>query len=58
MPKAIPSIILQNDLIKSAKTVGALMNRSAAQQIEYWASLGQKISGLVSPEFLLLIRAS
>ena len=36
MAKAISPIRLQNELMESAKVVGALMHRSAAEQIEYW----------------------
>jgi hypothetical protein len=57
MAKAISPIRLQNELMGSAKVVGALMHRSAAEQIEYWASLGQKVSELVSPQTLLAINA-
>ncbi len=57
MAKAISPIRLQNELMESAKVVGALMHRSAAEQIEYWASLGQKVSELVSPQTLLSINA-
>ncbi|MCJ8268041.1 MAG: ParD-like family protein [Psychrosphaera sp.] len=57
MAKAISPIRLQNELMESAKAVGALMHRSAAEQIEYWASLGQKVSELISPQTLLSINA-
>lgn len=57
MAKAISPIRLQNELMGSAKAVGALMHRSAAEQIEYWASLGQKVSELISPQTLLAINA-
>ncbi|PCI61446.1 MAG: hypothetical protein COB35_06560 [Gammaproteobacteria bacterium] len=57
MAKANSPIRLQNNLMQSATTVGALMHRSAAEQIEYWASLGQKVSDILSPEVLLSISA-
>ena len=58
MAKAISPIRLQNELMVSAKAVGVLMHRSAAEQIEYWASLGQKVSELVSPQTLFFHSAS
>jgi len=57
MAKAISPIRVQNDLMQSATAVGALMHRSAAEQIEYWASLGQKVSDILSPDVLLSISA-
>lgn len=57
MAKAISPIRLQSDLMQSATAVGALMHRSAAEQIEYWASLGQKVSDILSPDVLLTISA-
>jgi hypothetical protein len=57
MAKAISPIRIQNELMGSATAVGALMHRSAAEQIEYWASLGQKVSEMLSPQTLLSINA-
>ncbi|NQY38231.1 MAG: hypothetical protein HRT37_25495 [Alteromonadaceae bacterium] len=57
MAKAISPIRLQNDLMNSAKVIGALMHRSAAEQIEYWAYLGQKMSDIITPQTLLDINA-
>ena len=57
MAKAISPIRIQDDLMKSAKVIGALMHRSATEQIEYWAYLGQKVSDIMSPQTLLSINA-
>ena len=57
MAKANSPIRVQNNLMQSATAIGALMHRSAAEQIEYWASLGQKVSDILSPEVLLSISA-
>jgi len=57
MAKANSPIRVQNSLMQSAIAVGALMHRSAAEQIEYWAVLGQKLSNNISPESLLSVNA-
>ena len=48
---------LQEALMRSAALAGALHHRSAAQQIEYWASLGQGVSSQLDPESLLDVAA-
>lgn len=57
MAKANSPIRVQNNLMQSATAVGALMHRSAAEQIEYWAALGQKLSNTITPESLLCVNA-
>jgi len=51
--KATSPVRLQDDLMRAAMLVGEQEHRSAAEQIEYWATLGRKIAGFVSPMELL-----
>ena len=39
--------------MRAAQLSGALMHRSAAEQIEYWADLGRKVSDYLDPQVLL-----
>jgi len=57
MPKSASPVRLQEDLMQSASLAGSQFHRSAAEQIEYWASLGQQIAGFVDPQSLLDIAA-
>ena len=57
MPKASSPVRLQEDLMQAATLAGARLHRSAAEQVEYWASLGRSISGMINPDKLLLITA-
>ena len=43
--------------MRSATLAGARHQRSAAQQIEYWASLGRAVSALLDPDGLLAVQA-
>ena len=43
--------------MRSAALVGALHQRSAAQQAEYWALLGRNVAGLLDPEQLLAVKS-
>jgi len=44
---------VQDDLIRRAALAGARHHRSAAQQIEYWAALGQDVAALLDTDLLL-----
>ena len=57
MAKAASPVRLQHSLMSAAVTAGAIMHRSAAEQVEYWADIGRKVSGVVNPEVLLAIHA-
>ena len=57
MAKSLSPIRLQEDLMRNAALAGARLHRSAAEQIEYWASLGQQIAGFVDPDSLTDIAA-
>jgi hypothetical protein len=43
--------------MQAASVAGARLHRSAAEQVEYWASLGRQISRFVDPDTLLEIAA-
>ncbi|WP_395341858.1 TA system antitoxin ParD family protein [Ningiella sp. W23] len=49
MAKHTSPMRLNADLVDAAKTMSALQNRSTAQQIEYWAELGKRVSAELTP---------
>lgn len=53
MPKAVSPVRLQQELMQRATLTGARHQRSAAEQIEYWAALGQQVAGILDPDKLL-----
>jgi hypothetical protein len=53
MPKAVSPVRLQHELMQQATLAGARHHRSAAEQIEYWATLGQQVAGVLDPDKLL-----
>lgn len=55
--KASSPVRLQNALMKAASTTAAINNRSAAEQIEYWASLGQQLASEITESSQLEIIA-
>jgi hypothetical protein len=57
MAKAASPIRLQQDLMDNATVEGQLFNRSAAEQIEYWAGIGRRLSNVVASDTLLSISA-
>ena len=57
MAKAASPVRLQNELMQAAGVAGARLHRSAAEQVEYWASLGRQVAGFVDPDTLLKIAA-
>jgi hypothetical protein len=57
MAKASSPIRLQEELMQAAILTGSRMHRSAAEQIEYWASLGRQIAYYIDPDTLLKINA-
>lgn len=46
---------LQDDLMRSAALAGSRHQRSAAQQIEGWASLGREVAAILDPDRLLAV---
>ena len=57
MAKSASPLRLQDDLMRRAALAGARHHRSAAQQIEYWAALGQEVAALLDPDLLLDVKA-
>lgn len=57
MAKSASPVRLQDDLMRRAALAGARHHRSAAQQIEYWAALGQEVAALLDPDLLLDLKA-
>jgi hypothetical protein len=57
MAKSASPVRLQDALMRSAALAGARHHRSAAQQIEYWAALGQNVAALLDPDLLLDVQA-
>ncbi len=55
MAKAISPVRLQNDLMQAAKLTGERFHRSTAEQIEYWADIGRKVSTVLDPDTLISI---
>jgi hypothetical protein len=53
MAKAHSPLRLEENLVKKATLVSKQMHRSVAQQIEYWADLGERLSKVVTPEMLM-----
>ena len=53
MPKSASPVRLQQALMQSAALAGARQQSSAAEQIEYWAELGQQVAGILDPDKLL-----
>lgn len=57
MAKSASPVRLQDELMRRAALAGALHHRSASQQIEYWAALGQDVAALLDPDLLLDVKA-
>jgi len=57
MAKAASPVRLQKELMQAASSIGQRFHRSAAEQIEYWASLGRSVSKVVNPDNLLAVSA-
>lgn len=57
MPKAASPVRLQSELMQAASVAGKRLHRSAAEQVEYWASLGRQIAAFVDPDTLLKVSA-
>ena len=57
MAKASSPVRLDKDLMSAATEMSSLFNRSAAEQVEYWADLGGKVSKVLDPEVLLEVSA-
>ena len=53
MPKSASPVRLQAELMQSASMAGRRQHRSAAEQIEYWASIGRSVSKIINQDTLL-----
>ena len=57
MPKASSPVRLQAELMDSANLAGTLNNRSAAEQVEHWASIGRHVAQQLTQADLLELKA-
>ncbi len=57
MAKATSPIRLQAELMHAAALSGKRYHRSTAEQIEYWADIGQRISSFIDPDTLLSVKS-
>jgi hypothetical protein len=57
MAKAKSPLRLQEELIRAASIDGPRLHRSIAEQVEYWAELGRKVSKVIDPDDLLAVSA-
>ncbi len=57
MAKANSPVRLEQTLMQQAKLAGSLHNRTAIEQIEYWASLGRNIAQVLDPETLIRVKS-
>ena len=57
MPKSSSPLRLQEDLMQAATLTAERFHRSTAEQIEYWADLGRKVSTIIDPDTLLSLSA-
>lgn len=55
MAKAVSPVRLQDNLMQAAKLTGDRFHRSTAEQIEYWADIGRKVSKVLDPDTLISI---
>lgn len=57
MAKSSSPIRLQSDLMSAAELTAKRFHRSTAEQIEYWAEIGKKLSHIINPDVLLSVTA-
>lgn len=57
MAKASSPVRLQAELMEAATRSGQLAHRSAAEQVEYWASIGRTVGNLLTPDALVAVRS-
>jgi len=57
MAKSASPVRLQEDLMQAATLTGARCHRSAAEQVEYWASLGRQLAQMLDPNQLAAVAA-
>lgn len=52
MAKAASPVRLQEKLMEAATLTGERFHRSAAEQVEYWAEIGRRVSAVLDPDVL------
>ena len=57
MGKAASPVRFEKELLESAALSGQIHHRSAVGQIEYWASIGRMVDGILDPDTLLAINS-
>jgi len=57
MAKASSPIRLQAELMQAATSSGVRYHRSTAEQIEYWADMGRRVSSFIDPDTLLAVKS-
>jgi hypothetical protein len=57
MAKSDSPVRIEKSLMSDAGLVGKMMRRSAVQQLEYWASIGQKVEGILTPSDILEVHS-
>lgn len=57
MAKAPSPIRLDQALMTEASLTASTLHRSAAEQVEYWADIGRRVSKLIDPSVLLEVQA-
>jgi hypothetical protein len=55
MAKAASPVRLQEELMQAAESTAKRFHRSTAEQIEYWADLGQTVASTLDPDILLSV---
>lgn len=53
MAKASSPMRLEQSLVQAAKAVGSIEHRSVAEQIEYWADVGKRLTNQLSAQELM-----
>jgi hypothetical protein len=57
MAKSDSPVRIEKSLMSDAGLVGKIMSRSAVQQLEYWAGIGQKLEGILTPSDILEVQS-
>ena len=57
MAKATSPVRLQQELMDAATRAGAVLHRSAAEQVEYWAAIGRQVAHFLTGETLVEVAA-
>jgi len=55
MAKSKSPVWLQEELMQAAASTAKRFDRSATEQVEYWANLGRSVSSILDPDALLSV---